>query len=74
MSELIGITVNGEDREFDGPLTVTELLERLELPQRGIAVAVNGAVFPRGRCDRIGRPRLGDRDPHGGAGWLTCAS
>ncbi len=56
MSELIGITVNGEDREFDGPLTVTELLERLELPQRGIAVAVNGAVFPRGRwTESVGR-------------------
>ncbi|MFX1783665.1 sulfur carrier protein ThiS [Prescottella equi] len=56
MSELIGITVNGEDREFDGPLTVTELLERLELPQRGIAVAVDGAVFPRGRwTELVGR-------------------
>ena len=56
MSELIGITVNGEDREFDGPLTVTELLERLELPQRGIAVAVDGAVFPRGRwTESVGR-------------------
>ncbi|RVW01667.1 sulfur carrier protein ThiS [Rhodococcus spongiicola] len=49
MSELIGVTVNGEEREFDGPLTVAGLLERLELPQRGIAVAVDGAVFPRGR-------------------------
>ncbi|QCQ92442.1 sulfur carrier protein ThiS [Rhodococcus sp. SGAir0479] len=56
MSELIGVTVNGEDREFDGPLTVTELLERMDLPQRGIAVAVGGAVFPRGRwTEPVGR-------------------
>ncbi len=56
MSELIGITVNGEDREFDGPLTVTDLLEKLDLPQRGIAVAVDGAVFPRGRWnENVGR-------------------
>ncbi|WP_137724043.1 sulfur carrier protein ThiS [Prescottella subtropica] len=56
MSELIGIAVNGEDREFDGPLTVTDLLERLDLPQRGIAVAVDGAVFPRGRwAENVGR-------------------
>ncbi len=65
---MIGITVNGEDREFDGPLTVTELLERLELPQRGIAVAVNVCGVPARPVDRIGRPRLGDRDPHGGQG------
>ncbi|QBJ95848.1 sulfur carrier protein ThiS [Rhodococcus sp. ABRD24] len=56
MSEMFGITVNGEDHEFDGSLTVTELLDRLELPQRGIAVAVDGTVFPKTRWDEpVGR-------------------
>lgn len=47
----IGITVNGEDLEFDRAVTVTELLTHLELPSKGIAVAVDGALFPRGRWD-----------------------
>ncbi|WP_072690983.1 sulfur carrier protein ThiS [Rhodococcus marinonascens] len=49
----IGISVNGEDREFTEPLTVTELLQTLNLPTKGIAVAVNGAVFPRARWDEF---------------------
>jgi sulfur carrier protein len=52
----IGVTVNGEDHEFADPLTVWELLDRLGLPGRGIAVAVDGAVFPKSRWDEpVGR-------------------
>ncbi|NMM90022.1 thiamine biosynthesis protein ThiS [Rhodococcus sp. SRB_17] len=47
----IGITVNGEDLEFDRAVTVTELLAHRGLPSKGIAVAVDGALFPRGRWD-----------------------
>ncbi|MFZ2173394.1 MAG: sulfur carrier protein ThiS [Rhodococcus sp. (in: high G+C Gram-positive bacteria)] len=52
----VGITVNGEDHEFAEPITVSQLLEELSLPAKGIAVAVNGAVFPRARWDEaVGR-------------------
>ncbi|MCE5292575.1 MAG: sulfur carrier protein ThiS [Nocardiaceae bacterium] len=47
----VGVTVNGEDHTFDSPLTMRELLGRLDLPEKGIAIAVDGAVFPRGRWD-----------------------
>ncbi|CAM3868494.1 sulfur carrier protein ThiS [Smaragdicoccus niigatensis] len=47
----VGVTVNGEDRMFDSPLTMRDLLGRLDLPEKGIAIAVDGAVFPRGRWD-----------------------
>ncbi len=52
----IGVTVNGEDHEFADELSVRELLTRLGLPCKGIAVAVDGAVFPKSRWDEpVGR-------------------
>ncbi|NKY56432.1 sulfur carrier protein ThiS [Nocardia flavorosea] len=52
----IGVTVNGTDHEFTAPLTVRELLERLELPCQGVALAVDGAVFPKSRWNEpVGR-------------------
>ncbi len=41
------ITLNGKPAEGDGA-TVADLLERLELPSRGVAVAVDAEVVPRG--------------------------
>ncbi|MEV0356511.1 MULTISPECIES: sulfur carrier protein ThiS [unclassified Nocardia] len=52
----IGVTVNGADHEFAEPLSVRELLDRLELPTQGVALAVDGAVFPKSRWDEpVGR-------------------
>lgn len=52
----IGVTVNGQDHEFDRSLTVRELLDRLGLPSQGVALAVDGAVFPKSRWDEpVGR-------------------
>lgn len=45
----VGLTVNGEDLYFDDAPTVTGLLADKGLPEKGIAVAVDGTVFPRGR-------------------------
>lgn len=45
----IEITINGEEKIFDNPLTVEELLGRLEVPQTQIAVAVNDSIIARGR-------------------------
>lgn len=52
----IGVTVNGQDHEFADELTVRELLTRLGLPDQGVAVAVDGAVFPKSSWDSpVGR-------------------
>ena len=41
------LKVNGKPMETDPGITVEELLIRLDLPPRRIAVAVNGEVLPR---------------------------
>lgn len=52
----IGVTVNGVDHEFPEPLSIRELLTRLALPCQGVALAVDGAVFPKSRWDEpVGR-------------------
>jgi sulfur carrier protein len=52
----IGVTVNGKDHEFAETLTVRALLDRLGLPSQGVALAVDGAVFPKSRWDEpVGR-------------------
>ena len=42
------IRVNGEPSDIAPGTTVTELLRALEAPDRGVAVAVDGEVVPRG--------------------------
>ena len=41
------ITVNGERRDLDGA-TVAEVLQDVGAPDRGVAVAVDAEVVPRG--------------------------
>ena len=41
------ITVNGQIREIDDELSVVDLFRVLELPDSGIAIAVNGSVVLR---------------------------
>lgn len=43
------ITVNGEHIDWAAGTSVGDLVATLGLPDRGIAVAVDGAVVPRGR-------------------------
>jgi sulfur carrier protein len=43
----VKIVVNGRPRELPQSLTVAELLERLEIPPRGVAVEVNMQLVPR---------------------------
>lgn len=40
------VTVNGEDRTLSEGTTVRALLRELELPDEGVAVAVDGVVVP----------------------------
>jgi sulfur carrier protein len=42
------VTVNGEPRELPGNATVASLVKGLSAPSRGVAVAVDGEVVPRG--------------------------
>lgn len=44
---MIEITINGTPRQFDAPLTVTQLVENLELAGKRIAIERNGDIVPR---------------------------
>jgi thiamine biosynthesis protein ThiS len=41
------LQLNGEPREFDGPMTVASLVERLGLDARKIAIERNLEIVPR---------------------------
>jgi len=56
---MISLTINGTARRFDGPLSVAELLERLELTGKRIALERNGEIVPRGSFQE---QRLADGD------------
>jgi sulfur carrier protein len=46
---MISVTINGERRQFDGPLDCAELLAKLELVGKRVAVERNGEIVPRSR-------------------------
>ena len=48
-NSVVNVVVNGRPCELPDRLTIAELLRRLELPQRGVAVEVNLAIVPRTR-------------------------
>lgn len=56
---MIALTINGETRRFDEALTVSQLIERLELSGKRIALERNGQIVPRGAFDEA---RLTDGD------------
>lgn len=45
------IEINGRERELDGPLSVGEIVDGEVADRRGVAVAVDGEVLPRGAWD-----------------------
>jgi sulfur carrier protein len=45
----VTVIVNGQSRELFEPATVAELLEKLGIPPRGVAVEVNLQIVPRVR-------------------------
>jgi sulfur carrier protein len=45
------LTVNGDEIDMHDRATVTDVLARLGIGQKGIAVAVDWAVVPRSRWD-----------------------
>jgi sulfur carrier protein len=48
----MNIRVNGEPWELPEGATLAEVLERLEAPASGVAVALDGAVVPRASWPR----------------------
>lgn len=47
------VTVNDEELEVGADTTVSALLASLDIPEKGIAVAVNWAVLPRSQWDSV---------------------
>jgi len=47
------VTVNDESVEVEQDTTVAVLLDRLGLPHKGVAVALNWAVIPRSGWDTV---------------------
>lgn len=45
------VTVNDEDVHIDAKTTVAQLLSRLGIPDKGIAVAVDWAVLPKSQWE-----------------------
>ena len=46
---MISIIVNGEPRQLDAPLNCAELLTRLDLAGKRVALERNGEIVPRSR-------------------------
>ncbi|OGA25659.1 MAG: thiamine biosynthesis protein ThiS [Betaproteobacteria bacterium RIFCSPLOWO2_02_FULL_67_26] len=46
---MISVTINGERRQFDTPLNCAELIDRLELAGKRVALERNGEIVPRSR-------------------------
>lgn len=56
---MIGLTINGQPRQFSEPLSMLDLVERLELNGKRIAVERNGEIVPR---SQFGAVSLADGD------------
>ena len=50
------VTVNGEPRELPAGATVANLVADLSAPPRGVAVAIDGEVVPRGEWGETDLP------------------
>ncbi len=48
----MSVLVNGERTELDDGTTVAALLARLDVPDRGVAVALDAEVVPRSAWER----------------------
>jgi len=56
---VISVVVNGETRSFDPPLNCAELIDRLDLAGKRVALERNGEIVPR---SRFPEQMLGDGD------------
>jgi sulfur carrier protein len=56
---VIAVTINGEPRQFEAAVSLAQLLERLDLAGRKIAIDRNGEIVPR---SRFGEQTVDDGD------------
>ncbi len=56
---MIAVTINGEPRQFEAAVSLAQLLERLDLAGRKIAIDRNGEIVPR---SRFGEQTVDDGD------------
>jgi sulfur carrier protein len=49
MANRLEIVVNGQMQTFDRPVTIADLLLRLGIPARGVAVELNREIVPKAR-------------------------
>jgi sulfur carrier protein len=49
---MISLTVNGEPRRFEAPLTAAQLIASLELTGKRVALERNGEIVPRGQFEQ----------------------
>jgi sulfur carrier protein len=56
---MISVTVNGERRQLDAPVSCAELLTRLDLAGKRVALERNGEIVPR---SRFAEQRLAEGD------------
>jgi sulfur carrier protein len=50
---MIQVTVNGAAHRFEQPVNVRELLEKLAMAGKKVAVEKNGEIVPRGRHHEV---------------------
>jgi sulfur carrier protein len=50
---MIQVTVNGAAHRFEQPVNVRELLEKLAMAGKKVAVERNGEIVPRGRHHEV---------------------
>jgi len=56
---MISVTLNGERRQFEAPINCAELIAKLELAGKRVALERNGEIVPR---SRHAEQRLADGD------------
>jgi sulfur carrier protein len=49
---MISLTINGEPRRFEAPLTAAQLITSLELTGKRVALERNGEIVPRGQFEQ----------------------
>jgi sulfur carrier protein len=56
---MITVTINGEARQFEQPLPVSQLVDRLGLTGKRFAIERNGEIVPR---SQLGASSIADGD------------
>ncbi len=49
----MNVVLNGQPREIDDGATILDVLRMLDAPDRGVAVAIDAEVVPRGEWDEF---------------------